>query len=448
MSNRYDVLIEDCHILTPDMCIDKNKSVAIHQGFIAAIADAEEAAVWQAEERVEAKGKLLMPGLINGHTHTCQQLLRGRVSDEYPMIWSRFLVPFESILTEDDVSLSAKMACLEMIKSGTTAFADSGGRHMHRVADAVLESGMRACIARSTMDMGGTVDSKMIESPDEAISRTEELFHSYHNKGNGRIQIWFALRQVMTCSPELVRAVGIKAREYDTGIHAHLYEHRDEVSFCLTRYKKRPAAFLEDMGALGPHFLAAHNVLMNDQDIDCYARHGVKAVHCPHSNLTSHGFPKTPQLLNRGIAVGLGSDGSSAYSASLFNEIRSLRASVKAFWGLAAFDPVILTCPQMLAMATTGSAAALRQDEWIGRIEVGKKADLITLNIAQPHLGPTHNLINTIAESAGGQDVVDSMINGKWVMRDRKVLTMDEHKVMSQAEDLMNDLAERAGFNH
>ncbi len=185
-----------------------------------------------------------MPGFVDAHTHTCQQLLRGRLADEYPMIWTRFLVPFESTLTPDDVYWSAKLACLEMIRSGTTSFADSGGVHMHRAADAVIESGMRAAIARSTMDMGGEICSAMKESAEDAIARTEELYRNYHGAGDGRVEIWFALRQVMTCSPELVRRTAEKAAEYSTGIHAHLCEHRDEVRFCLERYRKRPAEFL------------------------------------------------------------------------------------------------------------------------------------------------------------------------------------------------------------
>lgn len=433
-------------MLTPDIAVEQGKSVAIKDGRIAAIADARDAAQWQADVALDGSGKLLMPGLIDAHTHTCQQMLRGKVADEFPMIWARFLVPFESVLTEEDVYLSAQLACLEMIKSGTTSFADSGGRHMHKVAEAVIESGMRACVARSTMDIGGTVDGVMVESTHDAIARTEDLYRGYHGKGNGRVSIWFALRQVMTCSPALVRAVGEKAAEYDTGIHAHLYEHRDEVSFCLRNYKKRPADFLNEMGVLGPRLLTAHNVAMAESDIKLYAERGVKAVHCPHGNLTSHGFPKTPHLLAAGISIGLGCDGSAGYSASLFEEIRTLRLATIAYWGLPVFDPVVLPCPQVLRMATQGGAAATRHADQLGAIEVGRKADLITLNIRQPHMMPSHNLVNTLVESAGAQDVMDSIIDGRLVMKDRSVLTLDEERILAQAQERIGDIARRAGF--
>ncbi len=442
----YDLLIRNCRLLTSEFTIEPNKTVAVKGGIIAAIADAAEALCWQAPELINGEDKLLMPGFIDGHTHTCQQLLRGRVADEYPMIWARFLVPFESELTEENVYFSAKLACLEMIKSGTTSFADSGGRHMHRVAEAVIESGMRACIARSTMDMGGTVDGIMVESAKEAISRTEELYKGYHGKGDGRVEVWFALRQVMTCSPALIRLVAEKAKEYNTGIHAHLYEHRDEVRFCLQNYKKRPADFLDEMGAMGPNLLTAHNVAMSESDITLYAKRGIKAIHCPHGNLTSHGFPKTPSLLANDISLGLGSDGSAGYSVSLFDEMRTLRLATIAYWGLPVFDPVVLPCKELLRMVTIGGASAIQHRDNLGTIEVGKKADLITLNIRQPHMMPSHNLVNTVVESACGQDVIDSIINGKLVMKNREVLTLDEEAILKEAQTQMDDITNRAKF--
>ncbi len=171
-----DILIRNCYLLTPEFEVRESVSVAIDDSFIVSIGNAGEVErEYEPGETIDGRGKLLMPGFVDAHTHTCQQLLRGRIADEYPMIWTRFLVPFESTLTPDDVYWSAKLACLEMIKSGTTSFADSGGVHMHRAADAVVESGMRAAIARSTMDMGGEICSAMKESAEDAIARTGAL---------------------------------------------------------------------------------------------------------------------------------------------------------------------------------------------------------------------------------------------------------------------------------
>lgn len=442
----YDILIQGCTVLMPDFTMAKNMSVGISNGFIAAVNKMERASSDTGDIVIDGSERLLMPGLVDAHTHCCQQLLRGRVSDEYPMRWSRFYVPFESRLDPDDVYLSAQLCCLEMIKSGTTSFADSGGVHMNRVADAVIESGMRAAIAKSSMDSGSVVGDPMKETADEIISRTEDLYRAYQGTGDGRIDIWFALRQVMTCSPELVRRVGEKAAEYNTGIHAHLYEHKDEVSFCLQKYKKRPAAFLDEMGVLGPNLLTAHNVVLSEDDITLMRRRDVKLIHCPRANLTSHGFSKTPRLMECGFQVGIGSDGAATNNLNLFDEIKVLRAAMTAYWGLPAFDPVVMRCAELLKMVTINGAAALGKADKIGSVEVGKKADVILLDISQPHLAATHNLLNTVVEAIDGHDVTDSIIDGKLVMRNRKVLTLDEEKIIADSRQRIKELAIRAGF--
>ena len=199
--NTCDILVKNCRILQPDMTISEDCTVIIDQSWIKEIgptADLE--ATYSATTVLDGKNKLMMPGFVDAHMHTCQQLLRGRTADEYPMVWTRFLVPFESNLLPEDSYVSAKMACLEMIKNGTTSFADSGGVHMHRVADAVVETGMRAAIAKSTMDRGNAITGAMKETADEAIQRTIELYDAYQGAGDGRIDIFFAIRQIMTCS--------------------------------------------------------------------------------------------------------------------------------------------------------------------------------------------------------------------------------------------------------
>ena len=441
----YDIVIKNCQVLQPDMTISGECSVAIKDSWIRKIGSAEEiAAAGTAAQTLDGKGKLLMPGLVDGHTHTCQQLLRGRVADEYPMIWTRFLVPFESNLQPEDSYVSGQLACLEMIKNGTTAFAESGGVHMDRVADAVIESGMRAAIAKSTMDMGNAITGAMKETAQEAIDNTIDLYKRYQGAGDGRIDIWFAIRQVMTCSRELIAMVGENAKKYHTGIHAHLCEHKDEVSFCLQNYKKRPAQFLEEMGILGPNLLTAHNVMLSDADISIMAKRGVKIIHCPRANLANHGFPKTPQILEAGASVGLGCDGAAPSNLDLFDEIKVLRYAMIGYWGLPSFNPVVMPCAKLLEMATQGGANAIGHGDILGTVEEGKKADLILLNIDQPHILPTQNLLNTIVDAASSHDVTDSIINGKLVMKDREVLTLDEEKIMFEADRHMKEIIKRA----
>ena len=436
----YDILIKNCQVLNPDMSISSTCSVGIKDSWIKKIGSADDFAASTATETLDGKGKLVMPGLIDGHTHTCQQLLRGRVADEYPMVWTRFLVPFESNLLPEDSYVSGQLACLEMIKNGTTAFADSGGVHMERVADAVIESGMRAAIAKSTMDMGNAITGAMKETADEAMEHTKELYKKYQGAGDGRVDIWFAIRQVMTCSRELIAMVGDYAKELHTGIHAHLCEHKDEVSFCLQNYQKRPAEFLDEMGILGPNLLTAHNVMLSDHDIALMAERGVKMIHCPRANLSNHGFPKAPQILESGASVGLGCDGAAPSNLDIFDEMKALRYSMIAYWGLPSFNPVVMTCPTLLKMASQGGANAIGHGDILGSVEEGKKADLILVNIEQPHITPTQNLVNTIVDAANGHDVMDSIINGKLVMKNREVLTLDEERIRFEAAQHMIEI--------
>lgn len=440
----YDLIIKNCSVMMPDFSIKKEQDILIQDSFIMKITDTDDG--YESKEVLNGKNKLVMPGLVDGHTHTCQQLLRGRTANEYPMVWTRILVPYESSLTPEDCYWSAKLACLEMIKSGTTAFAESGSTHMGDVANAVIESGMRAALARSTMDIGDAIPDCMKESSELNILHTEALYDKYQGTGDGRVDIWFAIRQVMTCSPELIREIGKEARRLKTGIHAHLCEHKDEVSFCLQHYQKRPAEFLDDMGVLGPNLLTAHNVVLSERDIDLLGERNVKLIHCPRANYANHGFPKTPRILQNNMSLGLGCDGASRPNLSLFTEMKHLLYGTMAFWGIPIFDPDIICAKDLLKMVTVGGARALQHEAELGTIEEGKKADLITINLMQPHLTPTHNLLNTLVDCAAEHDVTDSVINGKIVMRDRNVLTMNEEEIIKECSKRMKQIAERSGI--
>ena len=438
-----DLMIRKVSLLDPDFEIQKEVDIAVSGNRIAAIGKNLEG---EAKEELSGRGLLAMPGLIDAHHHNAQQLLRAKPIDEYPMIWTRFLVPFESSLTEEDMYISSQLSILEMIKSGTTAFADAGGPHMEMTAKATVESGMRGVIARSTMDMGGNIPDSMKCSAEENIRRTCALYDEWNGKGNDRVRIWFGIRQVMTCSRELLEMTAAKAKELGTGMHAHLCEHKDEVSFCLTNYRLRPAELLEATGCLGPNLLTAHNVVLSESDIALLASRHVGTVHCPRSNLTNHGFPKTPRMLQQGLSIGLGSDGASTSSLSLWDEVKVLRNGLIAYWGLPIFDPVVIPYKALLRMMSQGGADAIMQGDSLGSLEVGKKADIILLDVDQPHLMPTHNLGATLVEAAGAGDVRHSIIDGKVVMKDRKVLTMDEEKILYEATKAMEDISRRAGF--
>ena len=442
MSTKCDILINNCSIFDDEWNVVNNKTIVINDGCILAIVESSHG--YSAAQSINAEGKLILPGFIDGHTHVCQQLLRGRVTDEYPMVWTRILVPFENSLTAQDVRVSAQLACLEMIKAGITCFADSGGVFMDQVAQTVDESGMRAVLARSTMDMGGAIPDSMRMSTADHMRHTEDLYNEYNGKANGRIDIWYGLRQVMTCSPKLVRETSQRAKEKHTGIHAHLCEHRDEVSFCLQHYKRRPAEFLDDCGALGANLLTAHNVTLSESDITLLAKRNVKIIHCPQANLGNHGFPKTPRILEAGCSIGIGNDGAAAVALDMFEQLRTLKSATVAYWGLPVFDPVVLPTASLLKMSAQGGAAAIGKADKLGKVAAGYKADLILINLRQPHLTPTQNLAHTLIACGSGRDVTDSIIDGRLIMRDRKVLTLDEDKIIAESNAQMESIIHRA----
>ena len=444
MSAQCDILITNCAMFDEEWQVVQNQSVTVSKGLISAVG--RDLTGYRAAETINAENKLLLPGFVDGHTHVCQQLLRGRVTDEYPMVWSRILVPFESSLTADDVRVSARLACLEMIKAGITAFADSGGVYMEEVAQTAADSGMRAVLARSTMDMGAGIPDSMKESRAEHMRRTEELYNAWDGKADGRVNIWYGLRQVMTCSAELIKETALRARDKKTGIHAHLCEHKDEVSFCLQNYKRRPAEFLDDCGALGSDLLTAHNVTLSESDITLLAKRGVKMIHCPQANLTNHGFPKTPRILEAGCTVGIGNDGAAAVALDMFEQMRILKSGVTAYWGLPVFDPAALPTAALLKMASQGGAAAIGKEGQLGKVLPGWKADLILIDLRQPHLYPSRNISHTLVACGSGRDVTDSIIDGRVVMRDRKVLTLDEDKILADGAVRMDNIARRAGI--
>lgn len=442
-----DLAIQNCLMLNDNGQAIDNCSVYIDQGKIIAIYTDSIREEYSPKEVLNAEGNLLLPGFVDGHTHSCQQLLRGRTSDEYPMIWTRFLVPFESSLTPENVRTGARLFCLEMIKSGITCFADAGGVHMEEVAETVIESGIRGVLCRSSMDIRDSFNAKLCEPTKDTLDRAEEFYKAYNGKENDRLRVFFGLRQLMNCSPEMVQSTGELARKYNTGIHMHLCEHKDEVKYCLQHYKLRPVEFLEEMKVLGPNLLTAHNVLLSSHDIHLMAERDVKVIHCPTANLSNHGFPKVPEILERDIHVGLGCDGGSNVPLDMFNEMRILKYGMQAYYGLPIFDPKIMTNQALLKLSSEGGAYAVGQHDEIGTIEVGKKADLIIINIHEPHISPNQNLLNAVVMCGNGSDVLDTVIDGKVVMKNRAVLTLDEEKVVFEAEENMKKAVKTARFD-
>ena len=425
-----DILIENASCLLPSMEVEEELSIAIDKGRILDILPYKEGqAAYQGKETVSGRGKLWMPGLIDGHMHTGQQLLRGKVLDELPMIWTRIMLPFESSLTPEKMRLSASLAALEMIKGGTAGFVESGSYFMEEAAGVYERSGLRGALSCSTMDQGNFPDS-IRQTSTEAMAAADRLYDRFHGKGN--LKVFYSLRALMNCSPALITGTAEKAAERNTFLQAHMNEYPGEVNYTLEKYRMRPVEYLDSLRVLDENFIAAHGILLSPGEQDLLAEKGAKVVHCPFSNCAK-GVPETPALLKKKICVGLGTDGAAHGGLSLWNEMKIFRSVMNAFWGVKNADPAVMPAGTILSMATGNGGELLGEKGSLGFLKKGACADLISIDFYQPHLYPTGNPVNTLLECVTAADVSDSMVNGRFLMRDREVLTLDEERILWEA---------------
>lgn len=434
-NDMYDILIRNTALLTPNMAVDSGRDIAISSGIIAEIGVD---LTGNAKETIDGKNKLFMPGLVDGHTHLTQQFLRGKVLDSLPPIWTRVMLPFESTLTPDAAKTGAELACLEMIKSGTTAFVEAGGLYMNEIAPVIVNSGLRGALTTSTITTGDVPDT-MKCSVDEALRRNTELYEEFHGAGEGRVSVFYSLRSYLFDAEDLIERTFQEAQNHKTGVHIHLNEYAPEITACIGLHKMRPLEYLDSFGVLDSNLVAAHCILLSENEIDLIRDKQIKVIHCPFSNC-GKGAPPTPRLLQQGCHVGLGTDGAAHGGLSLWNEMKIFRSIMNLQYGAVTMDPAIMPAPKLLKMASQGSAAALGMSQNLGRLETGAPADVISIDLKQPHIMPSANIVNTLVECVNAGDVRDSIINGKLVMRDRQILTMDEERIMAKAHEIHEKL--------
>jgi len=432
-----DILIKDGYIITMDAQrrILGRGSVAIGGDKITAVGkDVEE----RADTVIDARGKAVLPGLINAHTHLSMTLLRG-IADDMPLMeWlEKKIWPIEKNLTAQDCYHGALLGCLEMIKSGTTCFADQYF-FMEEVARAVGEAGLRAMLSYGIIELG---DLKRRESE---LRAGEKLVKTCHGAAGGRIQTMFGPHASYTCSPECLTRVKELAKKYKVGIHVHISETQDEVDKIMKEHGKRPVEHLDSIGFLGPEVLAAHCIWLTEREIGIVQKQGVKPVHNPVSNMkTASGVAPVPEMLAAGIPVALGTDGAASNnSLDMFNEMKFAALLSKVH----KLDPVAVPAQVALEMATINGAIALGLQDSIGSLESGKKADIVLVDLQKPHFKPLHSVISHLVYSAVGSDVDTTIVDGKVLMQGRKVLTLDEDKVLREAQKSSDDfLARGAG---
>lgn len=380
---------------------------------------------FQTQKTLDANGGIILPGLINGHTHVPMSLFRG-IADDLPLMeWlNNYIFPLESHVTAEFVYTGAMLACAEMIMTGTTTFCDMY-MFEDEVARAAYETGMRCVVGEGLFDF----DSPNYGPLKKGLVYTEELISKWHDSPTVNISV--DPHSVFTCAPDLLITANELALKHDTLLVIHLAETLAEVKEVEDRYGKKPVQYLDSLGILGPHLIAAHCVHLDEEEINLLADNHVKIIHNPESNMKlASGVSPVPRLLASGITVGIGTDGcASNNNLDLFAE---MDVSAKLH-KLANMDPTVMTASEVLHMATIEGAKALSLDTVTGSLEQGKKADIIVVDTSQPNMVPMYNPCSNLVYSASGANVIHSIINGQIVMYNRELLSFDLCTVIDNA---------------
>ncbi len=414
----------------------RHGAVAVVKDRIAAVGSLTELRkMYSPQKELHCENGVLLPGLVNAHSH--ETLTRGLHEDLPLMRWlEEVCLPIEGAYTPEDMTAAALMNQLELIRAGITTSID-----IFRFAESAIEvarqSGLRMTFTPQCFD--ATADSL------ESIGKTLALAKRCHGSENGRIRVWFGPHAPYSCGPETYQKAARLAADYGLGVHTHLCETKSEGEIIRQKYGLDPVAYLEKAGVLDVPSVLAHAIHLSDENIQVLAdKHKTAAlVYCPISNMKlADGVCRVPKLLEAGCTLGLGTDSNLSNNAlDLFCEMRIGGYLQK----LHADDPTLLPCYEMLKMATRGSAEALKLGDEIGSLEAGKKADLILVSFARPHLWPVYyenpcNVVEQLVYAARAADVVASVVDGRVLMEDGVVKTLDETaafaKVQHQAQAL------------
>lgn len=408
-----------------------NSNIYIQDGIIIHIGDEIQGV--EVKETIDGRNMAALPGLVNAHTHMGMSLLRNYADDLPLHQWlTEKIWPVEANLNGEDIYWGSLLSMAEMIQTGTTTFCDMYF-FMEEVGKAAEESGIRAMLTR------GIVEDKI--DPDRKLNESRDLFNRYHRTSNDRIRVMIAPHAPYTCSPDFLVKAKDLAQELGTGIHIHLSETKREVEESYKMYGKSPIKHVYDLGVLDVHTLAAHCVHVDQDDMELMVEKNVFPVNNPGSNLKlASGFAPVQRMLEKGLKVSLGTDGASSNNnLSMFKELNLAALINKAVDG----DALSIKAVDALRMATINGAGGLQWSSDIGSIEVGKKADIILVDMDKAHLTPRHNLVSALAYSTYGSDVDTVIVDGRILMHNREMKTIDMEKVKYMAQKRAMDLVNR-----
>ena len=440
---RKTILIKGGMLLTMD---DKNSIVEgnllVRDGRIARIG----AVASTADLVVDARERVVLPGFVQSHIHLCQTLFRGTADDLSLIDWLKKRVwPLEAAHTEESISASARLGIAEMIKGGTTcALTMETVNHTAQVFRVAEETGFRATIGKCMMDKGTDVPAPLNEETRASIRESLALLEEWHGRADGRLRYCFAPRFAVSCTPELLAEVARLSRQHGVVVHTHAAENPMEIEMVERETGQRNVQYLDSLGLSGTHVALAHCIHLNDEELETLARTGTHVLHCPSSNLKlGSGIARISEMLERGISVSLGADGAPCNNRlDVFTEMRTAALLQKALHGTQ-----VLPAHRALRMATIDGARALNLDQEVGSLEIGKRADITIINLNHLHSTPRPtDIFSAIVYSTQASDVETVIIDGQVVMRERKLTTMSEEKVIAEANHEASFLMERAGL--
>jgi 5-methylthioadenosine/S-adenosylhomocysteine deaminase len=432
--NSADLLVTNGTVITmkPGETPIYNGALTIEKDKISAIGQSDDFSSWKAFRKIDARGGIIMPGLVNTHTHAAMTCFRGLADDLPLMTWlNDHIFPAESKLDYEKVFRGTLLACTEMIRNGTTCFCD-----MYLFEDAVAQAASKAGVRAVVGEVLYDFPSPNYGPIAQGFAYTKMLIDKWEN--DPLITIAVEPHSPYLCAPDLLKEALSLSQAHDIPMVVHISEAQSEVDQIKKRYGKTPIGFLADQNLLASNLVGCHCVVLTEADISLLKRHDAKVSHCPESNMKlASGIAPIPQLLKAGVCVGLGTDGcASNNNLDLFAEMNTAAKLHK----VNTLDPTILDAATVLKMATLDGAKTLGLDDKIGSLEPGKSADIIIIDTQKPHLTPMYNPVSHLVYAAKGSDVSTSIINGIVVMEDRQLLSLDLEKVMGDMEKIADDI--------
>lgn len=428
-----DLIVHGRYVVTmgDDRPVIEHGAVVVDDGVIVAIGRGSEIALkYAAKRQITGKDRILMPGLINGHTHTAMVLFRGMADDLPLMTWLQsYIFPMEGRFVDPEfIETGMRLACLEMIRGGTTSFVDMYF-YADRGAEIIEQCGLRAILGSPSIDF----PSPGFQGWDDSFGAAVE-FVKHHKSKSGRVMAAFAPHAPYTVSAEHMAEVSRMAGELNAPITTHLSEDRAGLAIIKDRYDTTPIKHLARLGLLDNKLIAAHVVHPTDEEIKLLAQHKVGVIHNPTSNLkTAAGVSPVPKMLRQGVRLGLGTDG--AVSNNDLNMWEEIRLAALIHKGIN-HDATVMPAETVMHMATRGGAVAVGLDHLVGDIAVGKRADLIQVDLSGPHMTPLYNVFSHLVYAASSSDVVTTIVDGKILMEDDRFLTLDSEEIRQKANDI------------